>query len=378
MDNNPKIEPLSIYIHIPFCRRKCGYCDFLSFCDMEDIYEPYVEALCRDIATSAVNFTDYQVVTVFFGGGTPTVLAAAQLGRILEAVKDNYALAEGASISTEANPETVDMEYLVDLRQMGFNRISFGVQSFEDTMLANIDRIHTGEKAIEAVKQAAAAGFDDINIDLIFALPHQSISDFEKSLEIAPSLPITHISCYALTVEEGTPLAQNCKLMGAIPDETADRAMYHMATEKLVAAGFGHYEISNWAKPGRECLHNIGYWTGREYMGFGIGAHSLVKNSRFCKTDNLEEYIGGDFATIHLEDISRREAMAEFVILGLRLIDGIDAHGFKKGFDQDIFGVFGGQIKRFEQEGLLAISGDNIRLTKKGLDLPNLIFSEFL
>ncbi|MCL2396488.1 MAG: radical SAM family heme chaperone HemW [Defluviitaleaceae bacterium] len=370
--------PLSIYIHIPFCVTKCGYCDFLSFCGRLEAHEPYAEAIIADIAACAKDFTGHEVVTVFFGGGTPTVLAAGQLGRILGTIMDNYTLADDASITTEANPDTIDDAYLTVLRHAGFNRISFGVQSFNDDLLAKIGRIHNAEKAVRAVHLAARAGFDDINIDLMFALPHQSISDFEQSVDVAVKLPVTHISCYALSAEDGTPLATNKDLLRAMPDDTADRAMYHLAAQKLSAHGFEHYEISNWGRPGRHCNHNIGYWTRREYIGFGLGAHSLVQDRRFCRTTNLEDYIKGNFFPIHLEDITHQAAMAEFVILGLRLVRGIDVNNFRQCFGQNIEHVFGHQLEKFVKNGLLAIDSPNIKLTKHGRDLSNAVFADFI
>ena len=372
------MTPLSIYIHIPFCRSRCIYCDFLSFCNADDMMQPYVDALCADIVATAPEFADYEVVSVFFGGGTPTVLATAQLARIFDAVAANYHLAGDVSVTTEANPETVDFEYLARLHQSGFNRISFGVQSFDDRLLAAIGRAHSSAKAVDAVNMAAEAGFRDINVDLIYALPHQSPADFAAALDMAVKLPITHISCYAMTVEDDTPLAHNTVLLAAIPNEAADRQMYHMAKEVLASQGFTHYEISNWAKPGFTCRHNAGYWTHRQYMGFGVGAHSYVQKRRICKTNSLAAYIGGNFACKLLEEIDQPAEMAEFMILGLRLTQGIDIREFTKRFGRDIFDVFGSQLKKFTTQGLLCTNGTKIALTACGIDLSNMVFAEFL
>jgi oxygen-independent coproporphyrinogen-3 oxidase len=373
------MTPLSIYIHIPFCRTKCLYCDFLSFSGKDDMIAPYLDALCTDIAAAAPDFAGYKVVSVFFGGGTPTVLTAAQLGRVFNAVADNYRLAGDVSVTTEANPETVDFAYLSQLRQEGFNRISFGVQSFDGHLLEAIGRIHSPQKAVAAVNMAARAGFADINIDLIYALPHQTSSGFAAALEAAVKLPITHISCYALTVEEGTSLAQNAASLTAIPDEATDRQMYHMARKMLAARGFTHYEISNWARDGFACRHNMGYWIHRQYMGFGVGAHSFVDGKRICKIDDLAAYINGDVSCRLLETVDKKAEMAEFMMLGLRLMQGIDINEFAKRFDRDIFDVFGAQLKKFKEQGLLNI-GDNgkISLTPRGIDISNTIFAEFL
>jgi len=342
--------------------------------------EPYVDALCTDIAQSAANFADYKIVSIFFGGGTPTTLSTAQLSRIFEAVKHNYCFAHDASITTEANPETVDFDYLVQLRQMGFNRISFGVQSFNDRELAALRRVHSSQKAVEAIYAAADAGFCDINVDLMYSLPDQSLNDFAFSLDAVRCLPITHISCYALTVEEGTPLAgeHSSPLRAAMPNEVVDRQMYAMAKKMLAEHGYEHYEISNWAKSGFECRHNVGYWTHREYVGFGVNAHGFVQKRRVCKTDDIETYIAGDFSCRLLEEVDNTAEMAEFMILGLRLIGGIDAQVFAKRFGRDIFDVFGAQLEKFTAQGLLQINGSKIALTPQGIDLSNTVFADFL
>ena len=372
------MTPLSIYIHIPFCRAKCIYCDFLSFCDKNALMQPYIDALCTDIAAAAPDFANYEVVSVFFGGGTPTVLAAEQLGRIFGIVARNYCLASDVSVTTEANPETVDFPYLVQLHKTGFNRISFGVQSFDAKSLETIGRIHSPDKAVDAVNMAAKAGFEDINIDLIYALPEQSLTDFASTLDIAVKLPITHLSCYSLTAEDDTPLAKDMALLAAIPDEVKDRQMYHMAKEMLSAQGFSHYEISNWAKPGFSCRHNLGYWTHRQYMGFGVGAHSYVQKRRICKTNDLEAYIGGDFSCKLLEQVDKQAEMAEFMMLGLRLTQGIDAQEFAKRFSRDVFSVFAAQLERFTLQGLIEVKGDRIALTSHGIDISNTVFADFL
>lgn len=372
------LKPLSVYIHIPFCPSKCLYCDFTSQSGGEAYFDAYVAALRRHITTAAPDFAGYEVVTVFFGGGTPTVLSAAALGQILGEIKANFTMATNSFISVEANPETVDGAYLTALLNKGFNRLSLGVQSFDNRLLTAIGRAHDAQKAAQAVENAAKLAFDDINIDLIFALPFQTLADFDKTLNMALGLPITHISCYALTVEDSTPLAARQDLISAICDENDDRAMYTMAAQKLAAAGFEHYEISNWAKPGKKCCHNVGYWTGREYIGFGTAAHSFVRGKRFNTNPSLQAYIGGDFAPQSLEQIDHETAMSEFIILGLRLIDGISPQTFHKRFNQDIFAAFGGKIEALTKRGLIFVETDNIRLTNLGLDLSNQVFAEFI
>lgn len=373
-----KLKDLSLYIHVPFCKKRCNYCDFLTFCGSDELYEPYVQALCFDIIKHAYKFKGHEVKTVFLGGGTPTCLSIQNMGQIIDAIVKNYNLSKGITITTEANPETVDIEYLKSLKHIGFNRMSFGVQSFDDNHLSLINRLHSSQKAIDTVNFAYLAGFKDINIDLIFSLPHQSLADFEKNIDIALSLPITHISTYSLTVEENTPLSKSPHLLSAIAGDELDRQMYYAAKYKLANAGFLHYEISNFAKPSYLCHHNLAYWQRREYMGYGIGAASFVDNCRFKRTDNILSYIRGNFEQQSIENISKSEAMAEYVILGLRLIDGINIEDFKRKFDKDIFEVFGLQFSSEANKQFLDINLPNIRLTTLGLDLSNLFFSQFI
>ncbi|MCL2574690.1 MAG: radical SAM family heme chaperone HemW [Defluviitaleaceae bacterium] len=372
------MTPLSLYIHIPFCRQKCIYCDFLSVCNKDHLIQPYVDALCADISASAPDCADYEVVSIFFGGGTPTMLEAKQLSRIFALLADKFCLAKDVSVTTEANPETIDASYLSQLCNAGFNRISFGVQSFDDRLLAAIGRVHSAQRAVDAVNMASAAGFDDINVDLIYALPYQSLDNFATTLDVATSLPIAHISCYALTVEEDTPLAQNPSLLAAMPDDIMDRQMYHMAREMLTQRGFEHYELSNWAKVGYACRHNVGYWTHRQYAAFGVGAHGFINNRRVCKTSNIAKYIDRDFSCRVIEKIDEVTEMAEFMMLGLRMIKGIDSTEFAVRFRRNIFDVYGAQIQKFTKQGLIYIDGAKIALTAQGLDLANTVFAEFL
>lgn len=372
--------PLSVYIHIPFCVSKCIYCDFASFanCDEGRLGE-YASALRKDIKKSEQPFQNFEVKTVFFGGGTPSLLKIGQLRQILDALQESFDI-NTAHFSIEANPDTVDAQYLKDLRQLGFRRISFGVQSFNDAHLASIGRIHDAQTAINAVKMAHNAGFADINVDLMYSLPHQTLADFEKSLDIAISLPITHLSCYSLTVEDNTPLAseQYSPLRLSMPDEDKDREFYVLAIKKLLDAGFEHYEISNWTKKGYECRHNIGYWTHRQYIGFGLSAASFIDGKRLKKSDNIDGYIGGDFAFQILEKLNEAALMAEHVVLGLRMIGGISQSEFTYRFNHSIHDIFGSKIAKFIKSGLLLQDGDKIALTPKGIDLSNTIFSDII
>jgi len=360
--------PLSIYIHVPFCAAKCIYCDFLSYagCD-EGKIGAYVAALCNDIASFGQDFDGFCVETVFFGGGTPSLLTIEQFSQILDVLHKNFFMKD-AHLSLEANPDTVNTEYLKNLYKIGFRRISFGVQSFDDAHLAAIGRVHDAQSAVNAVKMAHDAGFADINLDLIYSLPHQTLADFEKCLDIALSLPITHVSCYSLTVEDGTPLAdeQCLPLQKAMADEEADRVMFDLAVKKLALADFEHYEISNWARRGFCCRHNVGYWTHRQYVGFGLSSASFFGNKRYKKTDDIDAYIDGDFAFVLTEELDAAALATEQKILGLRMMKGID-----KSLSCE-------KIEKFLRQGLLVEKDGKIALSPKGIDLSNMIFSELL
>ena len=289
--------------------------------------------------------------------------------QILQALHQHFNIAPDCYFSTEANPDAVDIPAL---KSLGFDRISFGVQTFNDAHLKSIGRIHTAQKAVEVITQAHKVGFKDINLDLMFALPNQTLADFDKNLQTATSLPVTHISCYALTIEEGTPMQDH------ITDETLDRQMYHLAKKHLKQAGFEHYEVSNWAKPGRRCTHNTGYWTGREYLGLGLGASSYIKHARMNKITSLDDYINGNFDFILQENVDASGQMGEFMFLGLRQLDGISIAEFNKRFGQDVLNVFANEIGQLLADGLIEHKSDNIRLTHRGLDIANTVFTEFL
>ena len=373
-----KGKDLSIYTHIPFCLKRCNYCDFLTFCGDDAHYEGYVAALCKDIADNSAQFAGHEVKTVFFGGGTPTCLSTKQLGAIISAITSHYKLSPATTISTEANPETITAPYAQALNALGIGRISIGVQTFDDETLRLIGRLHSRQRALDAIGAAHAAGFKDIGIDLIFSLPHQDEEAFARDLDIALSLPITHISTYSLTIEDNTPIAAMPALLAAMPSDKQDRRMYATAKERLQRGGFTQYEISNFAKAGFECRHNINYWTRGEYIGFGIGAHSFVGGVRFKRTDDLAAYIQGGFAPIILEEVDNTAAMSECMILGLRLTRGVNASDFNNEFGMGIHEAFGDIINGFIKQGLLAEEGGHIRLTSKGIDLSNTVFAAFI
>ena len=373
---------LGIYVHIPFCRAKCSYCAFVSqVCD-HSVQQSYVAALCREIAAAGGDFS-VPADTVFFGGGTPTLLPAAELARILQALRATFSLTENAEISLEANPGTVDVDSLILLRQAGFNRLSLGVQSFDDQVLRGIGRIHRAEEAAQAVGMARTAGFENISMDLMFGLPRQSVDSWRETLARAVSLEPDHISAYGLKLEEETPLAA---LVAAgqvtLPAEREEEAMYDWLNEFLPQQGFSRYEISNYARPGRECRHNLKYWRTLPYRGFGVAAHSFDGIARFANTEELSRYItrmeAGESAEEFRETLDEPDRMAEYVFLALRTTAGLSASDFEVRFGRAFTDYYVVAIAELKKSGLLANEKNQWRLTEKGLKLSNQAFVKFL
>lgn len=373
------MKEISIYIHIPFCVRKCLYCDFNSFSGKDSRFEDYKNALISEINNFENPYSeDLLIKTIFVGGGTPSVLPPEYMEEIFSALKIKFTLADNAEISIELNPGTVDRHKLSTYKEIGINRLSIGVQSLNDRLLKTLGRIHNTQQFIETVELAKSVGFSNINFDLMFALPNQSIDDFKETLETAVSLEPTHISVYSLIIEEGTPffdLFESGKLK-EIPEEV-DRKMYYMAKDILKKAGFIQYEISNFAKNGYECKHNIVYWERKEYIGFGLGACSFLNGKRFHNNYNLDEYIKGEYFGSE-EEFTPKDAFAEFIFLGLRMNKGVSAKEFYDYFGEDLYCLFGDVINKNIGLGLLEEKGDRIRLTEKGVDLSNSVFIDFL
>lgn len=375
-------QTLGIYVHIPFCRTKCNYCAFVSkVCDGAS-HRSYVAALCGEIAAAGGDFT-MPVDSVFFGGGTPTVLAATDLATILQTLRKSFLLTEDVEISLEANPGTVDSTNLQLLRQSGFNRLSLGVQSFDDTVLAAIGRIHQAKDAESAFTQARAAGFMNISLDLMYGLPLQNLSGWNETLKRAVALAPDHISAYGLKLEEGTPLEAHVSAgQVSLPLEAEEEAMYDQLNEYLPSQGYSRYEISNYAPSGFECRHNQKYWRYRPYRGFGVAAHSFDGNARFANTSDIYKYIESLAAGISAEDfretLDRSTAMAEYAFLALRTVRGLVGRDFKLRFGEDILKYYGVSIDRLIQQCLLTQEDDSFRLTDRGMKLGNQVFTEFL
>ncbi len=381
-----KKKELEIYIHIPFCVRKCQYCDFLSGPADEGPKERYMEALCREIEEKSSLYQDYMVTSIFFGGGTPTAVDAEALCRVLYLVRERFNVSPEAEITIEMNPGTVTKDALKLYKKAGINRVSLGLQSTHNKELQSLGRIHTYEQFLETYKQVRETGFENVNVDLMSALPGQDVESYKASLKEVMNLtpPPEHISAYSLIVEEGTPFYEAYE-QGRLdlPSEDEEREMYHLTKSYLEEQGYERYEISNYAKPGRECAHNIGYWQRKNYVGFGIGAASLIENERFSNGDNLLEYLkesGG--CETNRQTLSLEEQMEEYMFLGLRMCRGVSAKGFYESFAKTPEQVYGEVIQKHIKNGLLEKVRYNqeewIRLTESGMDVSNYVMADFL
>jgi oxygen-independent coproporphyrinogen-3 oxidase len=373
----------ALYIHIPFCLRKCSYCGFNSYAGLENLHEAYVASLQREMTRAAEVEGGQCARSIYMGGGTPTVLGKELLCQILATCSDLFPLLFGAEITTEANPGTVDADLLSELLRRGVNRLSLGVQSFDDTLLSLLGRIHTAREAVRSFLLARESGFANINLDLIYGLPNQDLDHWAGDLHEALRLGPDHLSLYALSLEPGTPLfdwASRGDL--PVPDPDLSALMYERAERELARAGYVHYEISNWATPGHECQHNQTYWRNAPYLGFGAGAHSFWGGERFWNVAHPEEYVHrvqrGEQAVAAREHIGRATEMSETVILGLRLCQGVSFAEFQVRFGLPLDQVFGEALGELVQLGLLEMDCGAIRLTPRGRLLGNEVFERFL
>lgn len=381
--------PPSLYLHIPFCRVRCTYCDFNTYAGLSAVFASYVEALCREITVMGRYRHKPPVQTIFIGGGTPTVLSIAQLKTILSACAEAFDVSPQAEITAEANPGTVDAAYLRQLRKLGVNRISFGAQSFNPAELAMLGRLHSAEAISRTVEDARRAGFDNLNLDLIYGLPGQSLARWQDTLNQAVALAPEHLSLYSLTLEEGTRLHAQVE-QGLLPQPDPDQAaeMYELADRMLPVYGYAQYEISNWSKPDRECRHNLTYWLNEPYLGCGPGAHSSEAGQRWWNVPAVPDYLnaltGAPESAAHPameadEIISARLAMAETMMLGLRLTrDGVFMPAFEARFGQTVESVFGAEIARLKALALLTEKDQRLRLTPQARLLGNQVFMAFL
>lgn len=409
---------LELYIHIPFCVRKCNYCDFLSFPAGKEVVERYVRALEEEIhrtgeavygqngrpgetvysqngrpeeavygragggKTEVRPGSAPKISTVFVGGGTPSVLEPEQIRSLFSCLRESFLLEADAEISMEANPGTLNREKLSACREAGINRLSLGLQSADDGLLQTLGRIHTWEQFLYNYQDARQAGFRNINIDLMSSLPGQSLENYVKTLETVTALEPEHISSYSLILEEGTPFFASEEIRRQLPDENTDREMYEKTKEILHEKGYERYEISNYAKPGFACRHNLGYWDEVPYLGLGLGASSYYKNARFSNGTDIRTYMEKPFVPFlgrnDYECCDEKSRMEDYMIFGLRKMAGVSLSRFEKEFGTAAEEIYGGVIDRYVGMGLLVLEGDRLRLTDAGIDVSNRIFEDFL
>lgn len=375
------MEDLGLYIHIPFCKSKCFYCDFNSYSGKERIQESYVDSLIDEMESRSSIIEKNKISTIYIGGGTPTYLNIHALEKLLTYLKKYCG--KSVEYSCEANPGTLTGEKLIVLKENGVNRLSMGLQSWNDDLLHRLGRIHTVRNFVENYNSARAAGFKNINIDIMFSIQGQTLDDFENTLNNVIAINPEHISCYSLIIEEGTPFGEQYE-KGELKemDEDIDREMYYMAVEKLNDAGYMRYEISNFAREGYKCRHNIIYWDTRHYLGIGAGAHSYLDGIRFSNEPVPEKYIkmvrDSGLPTVHEEKLTIDDMMGEFMFMGLRMTQGIEIDDFKRRFSLNIWDVYGNEIRKLEDDGLIKINAGRMFLTDRGIDVSNRVFVEFI
>ena len=378
MKNRKENSPMEIYIHIPFCIRKCDYCDFLSGPSGPKEQADYVQALLREIQ-AVEEGEGRSVSSIFIGGGTPSVLDERLQGDILREIRNRFKMEEDAEITIEVNPGTANIGKLQAYREMGINRLSIGLQSPEDRELKILGRIHNYGQFLETYQEARTVGFDNINIDLMSAIPDQTYEGWVKNLRTVAELEPEHISAYSLIVEEGTPFAAR-KLN--LPDEDTEYNMYEATAQILKEYGFEQYEISNYARKGRECRHNVGYWIRQDYLGFGLGASSLYGKERFANTADMKKYMENSRNPEKIREkepsLTREDEMAEFMFLGLRMTKGISKADFQRCFGCTIESVYGEVLEKYESMELLLEKDGRIFLSREGIHVSNSIMAEFL
>lgn len=409
------MKELELYLHIPFCERKCAYCDFLSAPADLPVRISYIKKLQEEIAYYGAQYGEYQVSSIFFGGGTPTILEGYQLAAILETVKEHFNITTDAEITVECNPGTLTAGKAEKLVQAGFNRLSMGLQSADDRELQLLGRIHNFAQFLESYDLARKAGFQNINVDLMSALPGQTLKSWQDTLQKVTALRPEHISAYSLIIEEGTPFyerfAEDERIREEgghpqlLPEEEVERQMYELTETFLHTKGYERYEISNYAKPGYECRHNCGYWIRKDYLGLGLGASSLVEHQRFQNTSDLKTYLEQEYSPqcegqheriaetiqlqeetgltktghhIHIEILDKKSEMEEFMFLGLRLMAGISRQQFEKKFQVTLNSVYGEVLRKLKGEQLIEEVAGYVRLTEHGIDVSNYVLAEFL
>ena len=371
-------KELGVYIHIPFCAKKCIYCDFISFENKLDLQGQYVEKLLEEINNEKDLFKDYKITTIYIGGGTPSIINEDLIGKILSMIDRE----SDAEITIELNPGTVTKQKLINYKNFGINRLSIGLQSTKNEILKQIGRIHNYEKFLESYKYAEDVGYDNINVDLMIGIPNQSIQDIKDSINKIVNLKPAHISVYSLIIEPNTPLENMVdKNILKLPSDEDERMQYSYVKNSLELKGYKHYEISNFAIDGKYSKHNMNCWEQKEYIGFGVSAHSYINKKRFSNTESLNEYLSEDYKKIKiLQEVQNIEdEQKEYMLLGLRKIDGIKISKFKEKFNgQNPIFLFKKELDKLVKQELLQVNLDNIKLTRKGLDLANIVWEEFV
>lgn len=375
------MKEIGIYIHIPFCIKKCEYCDFVSYCNKKEYVPQYINALKKEIKNN-IN-KEYKITTIYIGGGTPSSIEENYIADIIETIKlnmndEDLKDFENIEVTIEVNPGTVNKEKLQVYKKIGINRLSIGLQETHNELLKSIGRIHTYEEFIKTYNLARKIGFNNINVDLMIALPNQTIQDIKENLEKITKLNPEHISVYSLILEEGTPFYNKYNENKIkLPDEELERNMYWYVKNTLENNGYMHYEISNFSKKGFESKHNMNCWNQEEYLGFGVAAHSYNNRIRYSNTNSIEEYIKGSNKIIH-EEQTLEDMQKEYMLLGLRKIEGINIQKFKNKFAQNPIFIFKEQLNKLVDEELIIVDGNEIKLTNKGLDLANIVWEEFV
>ena len=394
-------KPLSLYIHIPFCKHKCIYCDFLSFDNKTNTTQiQYINALTSEIRLYKPYADRFIVKTIYIGGGTPTILDEAMIGKILDTVRHIFKVDRFPEITIEANPGTIKYTDLISFREYGINRLSIGLQSADSELLRRLGRIHNYEEFLRGYENARRAGFENISVDVMSSLPGQDLHTLVDTITKVGEMSPEHISVYSLQVEEGTPLYDRDDLINMIPDENLDREMYIMTKKVLKSFGYNRYEFSNYSKPGYESRHNTVYWTGGQYIGFGIGAASFFKGQRFKNIENIESYIeicedirdeltrdtdrnrlydsASAVLRTNVETMFIDKRMEEFMFLGLRMTEGVSREEFKLRFNREMFDVYGEVINKYTDQGFMSVDEKRVKLTDRGIDVSNYILADFI
>ncbi len=372
-------KTLGLYLHIPFCRRKCRYCDFCSYpCTDTALPARYLAALETELAARAPHVRDYTVESVFLGGGTPTLLSGEQLAHLATVVRRLYDVSPTAEWTSEANPATIDEEKAYRMREAGYDRLSLGLQSWHAQELEYLGRLHTRQDFLHSYRAAQAAGFSQINIDLMYAIPYQTLSSWQETLEGVLSLAPAHLSAYALQWEEGTPLYEKRASL-PVPDEDSEAAMYTYLCQRMQQAGYAHYEISNYARPGCACRHNLRYWRMGDYLGFGPAAHSLLGDRRTANRRDLPGYLADPCGIQEEEEhLTPADREYETIMLALRLQDGIEEEDFYATFGHGFTARYGARFAPYQAAGLLRADGTHVALTERGMLLSNTVIGGIL